>query len=147
VRDVRLARFRRPLLAAFLSLLVVGLGHLYLRRLKRAAAWVVLTVGTGVVWVPTDALDGVWSGTQVDPIVLAPVIAIAAMAAIDAFSVARESQRQMAITAEGDLLTCPVCGNDVDPDLDFCHWCTTDLDQFTVVEADEVPSNHDHDGQ
>jgi uncharacterized paraquat-inducible protein A len=143
---VRLARLRRPLLAAFLSLLVVGLGHLYLRRFKRAVGWVVLVVTTGFVWVPTETLETLWAGQQVDPVVLAPILAVAAMATVDAFSVARQGQRRMTVTADGDLLTCPVCGNEVDPELDFCHWCTTDLDQFTVVEADETPPARDGSG-
>lgn len=29
--------------------------------------------------------------------------------------------------AGGTLDSCPNCGKDVDPELDFCHWCTADL--------------------
>jgi uncharacterized paraquat-inducible protein A len=126
-------------LAAVLSLLVVGLGHLYLRRVRRAALWIVLAVTTGLVWIPTETAEALWAGQQVELTVLAPILAVTVMTAVDAFTVAQQSQRSVPVSEDGELLSCPVCGNEVDQDLDFCHWCTTDLDQFTVVEQGETP--------
>ncbi len=133
---MNVARLRRPLTAGLLGLLVVGLGHLYLRRYRRGAAWFLFTLLTGVVWVPESALEAVWRGTA-DPVALAPLYVVAVAAALDAVLVARQSQQVLTVSDEGDLLTCPVCGNDTDPDLDFCHWCTTDLTQYTVVRDGE----------
>jgi hypothetical protein len=35
-----------------------------------------------------------------------------------------------AVTASGST-ECPECGKELDPDLDFCPWCTTRLDVGT----------------
>ncbi|MFC6954975.1 zinc ribbon domain-containing protein [Halorubellus litoreus] len=32
--------------------------------------------------------------------------------------------------ATDDSVDCPHCGKPLDPDLEFCHWCTTDLGDF-----------------
>jgi len=135
---VNLARLRRPVTAGVLGLLVVGLGHLYLRRYRRGGAWMLLAIATGVLWVEDAAIDALLNGTA-DLATLAPLYLLVVVATVDAVSVAYRSQQYLTITDEGDLLTCPVCGNDVDPELEFCHWCTTDLDQFTVVPAGERP--------
>ena len=124
--------------AGLLGLLVVGLGHLYLRRYRRGGAWMLLAVGTGVLWVESTAIDALLNGTA-DPAALAPLYLLVVAATADAVSLAYRSQQYLTVSGDGDLLTCPVCGNDVDPELEFCHWCTTDLDQFTVVPAGEQP--------
>ena len=134
---MNVSRLRRPLTAGLLGLLVVGLGHLYLRRFRRGAAWMLLTVATAALWVEESALTALSNGS-LDLVALAPVYLLVVAATVDAVGIARQSQQYLTITSEGDLLTCPVCGNDVDPELSFCHWCTTDLDQFTVVPAGEA---------
>ena len=140
---MNVSRLRRPLTAGLLGLLVVGLGHLYLRRFRRGAAWMLLTVATAALWVEEPALTALSNGSF-DLVALAPVYLLVVAATVDAVGIARQSQQYLTVTSEGDLLTCPVCGNDVDPELDFCHWCTTDLDQFTVVPAGETPPEPDH---
>jgi len=135
---VNFTRLRRPLTAGLLGLLVVGLGHLYLRRYRRGGAWMLLAIATGVLWVEDAAVEALLNGAA-DPATLAPLYLLVTVATADAVSLAYQSQQYLTITDDGDLLTCPVCGNDVDPDLAFCHWCTADLDQFTVVPAGEQP--------
>lgn len=134
---MNLARLRRPLIAGVLSLLVAGAGHLYLRRYRRAAGWLLLTVATSVLLVSPEAARGLLDGGTVDVVELAPVYLVTLAGALDAARTADRGQRTLSVSADGELLTCPACGNDLDPSLDFCHWCTTDLDQFTVVHPDE----------
>jgi hypothetical protein len=33
--------------------------------------------------------------------------------------------------------TCPSCGKDVDPDLDFCHWCTERIAAEPDADSDD----------
>jgi len=101
-----------------------------------------LTVATGALWIEQSALATLTSGSP-DLAALAPIYLLVVAATVDAVGIARQSQQYLTVTTDGDLLTCPVCGNDVDPELDFCHWCTTDLDQFTVVPAGEAPPEPD----
>lgn len=118
------------MLAAFLGLLVVGLGHLYLRRWLRGVGWAALVVAVGAVFVPDDALASLGTGAAVDPVVLAPVLTVVTVSAADAFVVAlRAADDASSETDETDkdVATCPECGESVDPDLDFCQWCTAEL--------------------
>lgn len=88
----------RPLLAAALALVLPGLGHLLVRRWRRALAWHVLIVGG------TVALYGLYDVEPIDPIaeptvfvetippeVSIPVSVLVALSAIDAYHVGREA--------------------------------------------------------
>ena len=126
---------KRTWLAVLLAMLVTGLGHLYLRRWARAAGWVLLAFGASM-FVPTEALEAVWNGSSLAVEQLAPVLVVGVASIVDAYLVARSHNaryhaQQAALagaTADVDAVAqCPACGRDVDPDLDFCHWCTTEL--------------------
>ncbi|WP_148414357.1 zinc ribbon domain-containing protein [Haloferax sp. KTX1] len=148
----------RPWLAAILGLILTGLGHLYLRRWRRAALWVLLTFAVSAVFVPPEAFDPLTGGATIPPSEfaavlreLAPILAVSFASVLDAFFLglrqAAEAQAQAdrsaaedadtdASTAtvadpEADAVTCPECGREVDADIDFCHWCTTRLDEPT----------------
>jgi hypothetical protein len=140
----------RPYVAALLGLLVTGLGHLYLRRWLRAIAWLALAFGVSIAFVPESTATAVLSGEQVDPLTLLPGLLVGIGSAVDAFRVARQEQRQTdrrAATpdpsgpnqqpetmqppepdADAETIDCPACGKPVDPELGFCHWCTTEFE-------------------
>ncbi|MFB6281734.1 MAG: zinc ribbon domain-containing protein [Haloferacaceae archaeon] len=134
----------RPWLAAVLALLVVGLGHVYLRRWRRAALWFAVILGSGVALSSTFADPSAAAGpTDLPLVVVVPILGLYGVSAADAYRIARETARQSAVVDEGggagagppptgdppeaEAPACPHCGKEVDPDLDFCTWCTEPL--------------------
>ncbi|WP_435144804.1 DUF7575 domain-containing protein [Halobaculum sp. P14] len=120
----------RPWFAALLALTVTGLGHAYLRRWLRALGWFAATYAAVLLFVPDAALAAMVGGDSVDLSTLAPPLVVVLSSAVDAFVLARADETAAARRAadDGAPTTCPHCGNDVDPELDFCHWCTAELD-------------------
>ena len=115
-----------------LGLVYPGLGHVYLREWARALLWFGLIILTGSLMIP----DGVYPTTlTVDSLMqmsrampLRAVIALSAvtgMNMVDAYILASRTNETSQRAATGTQ--CPSCGRDVDPDLEFCHWCTTKL--------------------
>lgn len=139
---------KRPWLAALLSILATGLGHLYLRRWRRAAGWLLLVYGVSVLFVDPAAVEALVNGSAVDPVALAPVLLVGGVSVIDAYFVAR-AQNAVArasaatATAEGEHVKCPSCGNELDPDLEFCHWCSTQLDRDSAPASAESSSRNE----
>ncbi|ESP87093.1 zinc ribbon domain-containing protein [Candidatus Halobonum tyrrellensis] len=135
---------KRPWLAALLAALATGFGHLYLRRWGRALAWVVLTVATTVLFVDPAAVEAAANGTVADPLAFAPTLAVAAVSVVDAYLLARVNNavaRMVAArTTEPEAgsapVACPHCGRELDPDLEFCHWCTAELDRAADREPE-----------
>jgi hypothetical protein len=146
-------RSYRPLVAALLGAVVTGLGHLYLRRWLRALSWVAAGYIAALLFVPQSAVAAVADGGL--PVgELAPVLVVAALSVLDAYRVAlrdertatddggvaagEESTATATVDADAaDEVDCPACGKTVDPELDFCHWCTTEFDDLTVADADD----------
>lgn len=128
----------RPWLAAFLALLVAGLGHAYLRRWRRAFMWFGWIFGTGLVLTAFFADSATADPVVLAPEILVPLVVLFLMSAVDAFRLGRADLSPQSatesltttdgITGESDL-SCPNCGKDIDPDLDFCPWCTERLPQ------------------
>ncbi len=119
-------RRARPAIAAVLALAVAGLGHAYLRRWGRAAAWFLTIVTTAVVLVSAfaDSSTGVreWPLT-----VVLPLLGLFVLSAVDAYLLAAREPTGEEGPGDEDASTCPECGREVDPGLDFCHWCTRRL--------------------
>ncbi|MFC5970950.1 zinc ribbon domain-containing protein [Halomarina salina] len=128
----------RPWLAVALSVAVSGLGHLYLRRWLRAVAWLGITAGATLV-VPQAALDAAAAGEAFDVVALAPIFFVGALCALDAYLIAQYQQFRSRAepTAGGELTHCPNCGGELEADLGFCHWCTTEFDEFRVARPAE----------
>lgn len=131
----RVSLRNNPLLAALLGTVVTGLGHVYLRRWLRAVGWLVVAISASVLFVPESTMSAINSGTLSDPLSLLPVVLITAASALDAYLIARFGGRAHGSTdtASGstnadEFPACPACGKPVDPDLGFCHWCTTELE-------------------
>ncbi|QCS43747.1 zinc ribbon domain-containing protein [Natrinema versiforme] len=130
----------RALLAAGLSVIMPGAGHVLIRDWLRAAAFAALFVSASALFLPIDQLTAAGPVTSVDDITAyADIMAaetsaitqfllsfIALFAAIDATFRALGHSSVGADTAEGP--TCPECGKEIDADLEFCHWCTTRLE-------------------
>jgi len=131
----------RPWLAAVLSMLYPGLGHAYLREWVRSLLWIVLAVGAVALAMPQDPVADA-SITDPGSIVtasnemtagastvgLAVVVSVFAACVFDAYSLARSNARRQEREAAADYAECPTCGRELDPELEFCHWCTTRLD-------------------
>ncbi|MFC7202023.1 zinc ribbon domain-containing protein [Haloferax namakaokahaiae] len=123
--------------AALLGLLVTGLGHLFLWRWRRALLWILLAFTVALVFVPTSALEAVSNGAAMSPaefrpvlVELLPVLVVSLVSVADAFILGwKKASSAPTVTDEpdGETHTCPQCGNEIDPELDFCHWCTTRL--------------------
>jgi len=136
----------RPVVAALLALAIAGLGHVYLRSWGRAAGWFAMILGGGLALAGAFAEPGV-AVSELPPVVVYPLVGLFILSAVDAYLIARRSRAAAAGTHAGDVAvpgfdrgagepTCPHCGHEIDPTLDFCHWCTEPLDRDPVPESD-----------
>ena len=127
---------KRPLVAALLSFLQRGLGHLYLREWLRAVLWAGLWVGSLVVVADSAGLGladpsalvaavGFFTDPDALPVeVVFTALSVTAFATLHAYWLtARNNHRLQNRTGR-----CEECGERLDPSLEFCHWCTTPRD-------------------
>ncbi|ELZ73127.1 hypothetical protein C5B91_02445 [Haloferax sp. Atlit-10N] len=124
---------RRAFVAALVgvvgaSLGIAGAGHVYLREWRRAIAWFTFVVGAGLVLLSTFADPATVTVDSVPREVLIPVLGLLFLSALDAY---RVGIRPRGRNANGEP-TCPVCGGELDRNLDFCPWCATELEWYTV---------------
>jgi hypothetical protein len=144
----RVSLSNNPLLAALLGTVVTGLGHFYLRRWLRALGWLGLTVAASVLFVPESTISALSSGTLTDPFSILPIVLISAASVLDAYLIAkvrRQPDRFQAntvgSTGADESPACPACGKPVDPDLGFCHWCTTEFNVVDVSKLERIDEN------
>lgn len=128
--------YKRPWLVLVLTILLPGLGHVYLTLWKRAIAWFGLYFVTTTVIVPEDAMPDTLSvdafvaaGESMSAAILLLVFGVSLGCLADAYLMTRRLNGQQTHTAESPATTCPNCGRELDEDLTFCHWCTTELDE------------------
>lgn len=120
---------RNPFIAAVLAAIVPGLGHLYAREFARALLWLSLFALTVVFLLPTDTLASSLSLATLEetyasaPDIAVLLVAIVGMNVFDAYLTVRRGNQR---AKRGP--TCPHCGQELDGDLDFCHWCTTRIE-------------------
>jgi len=133
---------KRPWLAALLAFVHPGLGHVYLREWLRALLWFGLVLTTASFLVPEGIMPETLTVESLrqfsEALPLEAVLALATvtvMSMVDAYWIANRGNQQRQETKEG--VRCPNCGRDVDEDIDFCHWCTTELDGDEADETDE----------
>lgn len=117
---------------------VPGLGHLYLRLWGRAILWVGLTA-LGVVlavprerWPDSISLEAVLAPFQSLPLESIVLLSgVLALCIVDVYLMAlrrNELIEQTERIAAGEApRCCPNCGKEIDQDIDFCHWCTTEI--------------------
>jgi hypothetical protein len=130
---------KSPVIAAVLAVLYPGLGHVYLRRWGRALLWFGVIITTIVVLVPESALpttvslDALMQAQAALPTHVAGLaLVLSIMSVADAYWIAAqtgESGHSEETVPEADTRSCPNCGKEIDEDIDFCHWCTTRLDE------------------
>jgi len=139
-----------PLLAGLLGTVVTGLGHLYLRRWLRAIGWLGVTVVASVLFIPESMGSGISSGTFSDFLSILPIVLISAASALDAYLIAKSRLQTdgdgptdtVGATGADESPTCPACGKPFDPELGFCHWCTTEFEVVDGTELAEIDENH-----
>lgn len=130
----------RALAAAGLSLVFPGAGHALLRDWVRAGLFASLFVATTVFFVPVHLVTPEMSVGEVSRIVVENTAEptqfllafLALFCAIDA-GVCAVGAPQGANRAD-DAPTCPSCGEPLDEELSFCHWCTTRLESTETGE-------------
>ncbi|MBZ6494733.1 zinc ribbon domain-containing protein [Natrinema longum] len=130
----------RALLAAGLSVIMPGAGHVLVRDWLRAALFAGLFLSVSAFFLPIDQLTAAGPITSYDEAFeQATIMAeetdvmaqfflsfIALFAAVD--SAFRALGYLPGGNTETDESTCPECGKEIDEDLAFCHWCTTRLE-------------------
>ncbi|WP_408957311.1 zinc ribbon domain-containing protein [Natrinema sp. 74] len=138
----------RALLAAGLSVIMPGAGHVLVRDWLRAAAFAGLFILASALFLPLEQLANTGPITNYEQAIeQATIMAeetdamaqfllsfIALFAAVDSTVRALGYPPRGADAAEG--LTCPECGKEVDEDLEFCHWCTTRLEPAEDAETE-----------
>lgn len=129
---------RRPLLAGLLGMVYPGLGHVYLRAWLRAIAWFGLALVTAALVVPHSAvvafqqqgIDGLVAASRTFSLeVTASLLAVRLLNVVDAYLTGLRQDRATARAAEPTTDVCPNCGGELDPELEFCPWCTTRLSE------------------
>lgn len=114
----------RPWIAALLALLFTGLGHLYLRRWRRAAGWLVALLAATVLLVPPESVEAFAAGEQVSPLTLAPTLLLSVLSVVDAYRIGASSRADGAAESEPEsVVRCPRCGREREADVPFCEWC------------------------
>ena len=122
---------------------VAGVGHAYLREWKRALLWFLLALFGGAALVVSAAGDTVPSSVfDLPPTVVAGIFFILFISVVDAYLVSvRKANATTSVPVPNDIangetpaaatdgepaatVTCPHCGRETDPELDFCTWCT-----------------------
>ena len=135
----------RPWLAAVLSFLAPGLGHFYLREWVRGILWFGLITVASSILVPDLSApvaltaDSILATSEELSAMMSwdakiALIGVLLLSVADAHRIAIQANTNAAIE-EGEK--CPHCGKPADEDIDFCHWCTTPLDQSSGFSAEQ----------
>ena len=126
---------KRPWLAALLSVLYPGLGHVYLRLWGRALLWFLSIVTATALLVPPEvypstlSVSAAMDAARALPLTVSiTILVMTLLNVLDAYMMARQSGEESPEGPDGEKATCPNCGKEVDEDLDFCQWCTTELE-------------------
>ncbi|MFC6974239.1 zinc ribbon domain-containing protein [Halomicroarcula sp. GCM10025709] len=131
---------KRPWLAVCLAFIYPGLGHVYLREWLRAVLWFGLVFSTTTLLLgegdlPTElSVDAFLAASRALPLEASvALLAITLLSMADAYWMAARTQQDAAVS---DGMSCPNCGKELDEDIDFCHWCTTELSTAEDTGAD-----------
>lgn len=106
---------------------IAGVGHVYLRQWRRAAAWFSVVLGASLILVFVFTDPETVTAETLPPAVVVPVAALLLASVADAYLVAsRRGSRTGGSESEGPH--CPSCGRELDPTLDFCWYCNAPVD-------------------
>ncbi|MFB6201621.1 MAG: zinc ribbon domain-containing protein [Halorhabdus sp.] len=143
------ATTKRPWVAAVLSVLFPGLGHVYLREWLRTAMWLVLMVAVASLLIPPESvpqevtLSAMLEASRTLPLdVSVAILGLRALNVLDAYVLARQATQREAVVSGHN---CPNCGHELDdPDLSFCPWCATELDATPGERPDATATAEDN---
>lgn len=108
---------------------IAGMGHVYLREWRRAAAWFALVVGSALVLLAVFTDPATVDPASVPGVVTIPVAALLLLSTLDAYLIASRSvSGPNGSGSDESGPACPYCGKELDEDLSFCPWCTTRFD-------------------
>lgn len=129
---------RRALIATLLGILgavpgVAGIGHVYLREWRRAVAWFTFVLGAFLVLTSIFSDPTSLTPATVPLSVVVPVYGLLSVSVLDAYYLGIRGPSRFE-----SALACPYCGGALDPELDFCYWCTSEI--VYVDPADGVES-------
>ena len=133
---------KQPWLAAILGLFVTGLGHLYLKRWRRAIGWLFAMFFVSYVFIDPAMMESVEAGEPIARMAFVPILIVGSLSALDAYVLARVQNTilQKPNQGTGASIACPNCGKELDEKLDFCQWCGTqiaeDMDRNSVRADD-----------
>ncbi len=139
-------KWARAFAAAGVSVFLPGAGHALLRDWRRAALFGLMYVSAIVLFLPSIQ-ELVSAESTMDALALATteldIFGQFALSFVVFFAAVDAGFRALGFPpgsnqASGDVPACPECGREVDPELDFCHWCTTRLEPLEA-EDDEEP--------
>lgn len=136
---------KRPWFAALLGAVATGFGHLYLRRWGRGLAWVGVLFGVTVLFVDPAAVEALANWNAVDPLAIAPILIVGSLSVFDAYLLAHahNAVARLTVTPDGQLTHCPNCGKELDSDLEFCHWCTTEIGDLGAGFPNDRDGRHE----
>lgn len=125
----------RVLAAAGLSLVFPGAGHAYLKDWIRALLFAGMFISAVLIFLPTSELAAAETMGEATDLIVSETDTISqfALSFVVIFAVMDAALRASGLSPNGsagsDGPSCPHCGKELDEDLEFCHWCTTKLDQ------------------
>jgi hypothetical protein len=154
---------RRAFVAALVAVLgatigIAGVGHAYLKEWRRAVAWFTFVLGAELVLLSVfaDPASVVESGSSVPmtvstlmstasalpSTVTGPLLVLLVLSTVDAY---RIGLMDVGVGPDAGP-SCPYCGQEVDPELDFCQWCTGKFERPPVEgeTTEPRPAAHDH---
>ncbi len=118
-----------------LTVLIPGLGHIYLRLWLRAILWLAIYVTATTLILPDgvtpDSLSFdafVSAGESISPEAALLVFSITVFCILDAYMMTNHINKHVRRASGAAPTACPNCGKDLDEDLGFCHWCTTEFE-------------------
>lgn len=137
---------KRPWLAALLGAVATGFGHLYLRRWRRGLAWVGVLFGVTVLFVDPAALEALVNGNAVDLFAIVPIVLVVGISVVDAYVLAHayNAVARVTFTQDGQLTHCPNCGKELETDLEFCHWCSTEIGELEAAFPNDWDGRDEH---
>lgn len=134
---------KRALLAGLLGLVYPGLGHIYIREWIWAVIWFIVAVVTAVFVMPQTLVEAIEADGYTalldmgDHLTVEAWAALSSIRLLNAIDAALLALRPETVEEEEPTHTaCPECGGDLDEDLSFCPWCTTELERPTASETD-----------
>jgi hypothetical protein len=106
---------------------IAGAGHVYLRQWRRAATWFSVVLGVSVLLMFAFTDPQTVTASSLPAEVVGPVAALLLASVADAYLAGRGGRTPRGAAADNGP-SCPACGRDLDPSLDFCWYCSAPVE-------------------